>query len=449
MGISPLTFTGVSSFSDDFQTISQRATSIASLPVQWMQNEQQNLSARKSALTDLRTAMNEFSAALRALSDTADGRALSLSSSSTKVSASMTANAAAGVFTVDSVTTLASAASATSRDPFASGAPVALEPARFLQFVADGTAHDLILAEGANTLEGVRDAVNALDAGYTASIVEADGGSYLTIAAQNPGAQTIELRTQPGAPASDLLSQTLPGSDAVLSINGKTVTRKSNTIADAIPGVSLSLNSTFELQDRVTLTISSGAAPVLSAVKKFVSAYNKLADRLDKLGGAGSALAGDPALAEARVRLRGVASFIPSSGLAGLAEIGLEFDKNGVLSLKEDTFSSFANGKLPDVFRLLGSSGNGLGSLVSKFDEFTGADEGILKVELESIDTADRRLNGQIEQQTERIRAMQIALQSRLQAADAMLARLESQRTILDASIQSLQLVLFGKKDQS
>jgi hypothetical protein len=42
---------------------------------------------------------------------------------------------------------------------------------------------------------------------------------------------------------------------------------------------------------------------------------------------------------------------------------------------------------------------------------------------------------------------MRAGLASKLQIADTMLASLESQQRVLDASLQSLNLVLYGKKE--
>ena len=48
MSLTPLTFTGVSTYSRDFQTILNRATQIASLPIQQLQNQQKDLLHRSS-----------------------------------------------------------------------------------------------------------------------------------------------------------------------------------------------------------------------------------------------------------------------------------------------------------------------------------------------------------------------------------------------------------------
>jgi len=72
MSITPLTFTGVSTFSTDFQTILTRAVSIANLPVTALTNQQTNIQSEKvlasnlsSAISDLGTSLGSLAALVR------------------------------------------------------------------------------------------------------------------------------------------------------------------------------------------------------------------------------------------------------------------------------------------------------------------------------------------------------------------------------------------------
>ena len=60
MGTSPLTFTGVSQFSDDLQAILKRALSIAGLPIQKMQSDQAKILAQRTALGDLGAVVSDL-----------------------------------------------------------------------------------------------------------------------------------------------------------------------------------------------------------------------------------------------------------------------------------------------------------------------------------------------------------------------------------------------------
>lgn len=67
MGTSPLTFTGVSQFSDDLQKILDRAVKIASLPIQRLQLDQANLLSQKKALGDLEGVVSDLTSSLSSL----------------------------------------------------------------------------------------------------------------------------------------------------------------------------------------------------------------------------------------------------------------------------------------------------------------------------------------------------------------------------------------------
>ena len=67
MPFTPLAFTGVSSYSDDLNTVLKRAVSIASLPLKRLQNEDADILSKKTALGSLTAAVAQLGAGLRAL----------------------------------------------------------------------------------------------------------------------------------------------------------------------------------------------------------------------------------------------------------------------------------------------------------------------------------------------------------------------------------------------
>ncbi len=73
-----------------------------------------------------------------------------------------------------------------------------------------------------------------------------------------------------------------PGSNALYSLDNGVTTRSSasNTVTDAVAGVTLNLKSTSASQ--VTVTVAQDTGTTLQAVQSFVSAYNKVLDTIDK-----------------------------------------------------------------------------------------------------------------------------------------------------------------------
>jgi flagellar capping protein FliD len=72
---------------------------------------------------------------------------------------------------------------------------------------------------------------------------------------------------------------------------------------------------------------------------------------------------------------------------------------------------------------------------------------GVIANETARMDETDKRLTAQVATLTERLEFMQRAASERLQAVDAILGGLDSQKNLVEASVKSMQLVTFGKNE--
>jgi len=110
MSLPPLSFTGVSKFSDDFQAILERSFEIATLPISQLQTEQENLISRQQQLTTLNSAVRDLQIAFEKLGSLGSTSALTAVSSDPEVAtASITGPVETLSFEVE-VTSAASAA---------------------------------------------------------------------------------------------------------------------------------------------------------------------------------------------------------------------------------------------------------------------------------------------------------------------------------------------------
>ncbi len=127
MGIAPLIFTGVSQFSDDFQTILDRTVAIASLPIQDMQNQQAELLIKKQLLSGISSVVSTLGTSLDNLGELGGTRALGASSSNTsRVSVTLTGATEPGSYTITEIDSVAAAASETSAAGLASSDATAI-----------------------------------------------------------------------------------------------------------------------------------------------------------------------------------------------------------------------------------------------------------------------------------------------------------------------------------
>lgn len=452
MSTSPLSFTGVSSFSSDFQTILTRAKSIASLPITAMQNDQKALLDKKTATADVRTAVSSLWSSLQTISKLSSGGALTASSSSTSVTAAAGSGAVAGTYQISDITSLASAALSTSTTGFATASSTQVSTGdHTLQLVFGSETKTLTLTESTDNLNGVRDAINAAGLGVTASLIDTgvSGSSryYLSISASAPGAKAIELRTTVDDSGTNLMSVTNAGSDAQFKLNGKDVTSSDNLVTGAIAGVSLQLNNKTSSGETITVTVATDRTPIQNALQSLVTSYNALATKLNaQTGSSGGALQGDSAILGLSGLMRGLTSYEGTGAITNLAELGIEMSSTGEMSLDTTKLEWMSTGDVSNALSFLGTETTGFGSLASKFYEYSDPLSGLLRGKIDSYTEADSRLSTQIDAINERITSMQATLSAKLQAADALLASLDSQKSMLTSVLDSLDTVTNGKR---
>lgn len=451
MALAPLTFSGISSFSDDFQVILDRSVSIASLPARALEQEQTGLMSRKMAAADLRTAAADLAAALRQLGELSRGGALTAASSSFSVQATAGASAAPGLYRITNITSLASQAVSRTASGYddTDTAPVS-SGSGSLELVLDGESHTITLAPEEDNLAGLRDAINAAGLGLTATILDSGSGTgryYLSITANETGARTIELRQTAGDSGSNLLTTVSAGSDATFELNGIAMSSASNTITGAIEGVTLELKALTDPGQTIDVRVSASPSGISSALQNFTEAYNTLVEKLDaQTGEQDGPLLGESFVHDLKAALREITGYRAEGSPSSLFELGISISSDGVMSFDSSVVQSLPESKIPAVFSLLGDGASGLSSLENRITQHSDAVAGSISSFIQSLDETDERLTGQINAIYERVSATRQTLVARLQAADTLLAQLEGQKTLLNAAIESLQTVAFGKR---
>ncbi len=449
MSLTPLTFTGVSTFSNDLQTVLSRATAIAGLPIQALQNQQKDIVQQKLLVTNLNTAVAALAGSVSNLGNIGQQKALVASSSdSAKVTATNVSSSGPAVYTISNITSVARAAAETSAG-FA-GATSAVSSTGTVKLVAGSHEYTIDLTDK-NNLTGLRDAINNLGAGVTATVLTTGTGAtpyYLSVTANNPGATTLQLIDDPGGAAANLLSANNQGADTVFQLNGVDVRKNTTLINDVVPGVTFHILGTTSGAETVGVTVASSRSQLASALSDFVNAYNGVTDQVNaQVGKNAGLLSGDFLVREVQDKMRGLASYSGSSGsVKGLADLGIEFDSSGVAKFNQTTFNNLSDSQINDAFNFLGSSTTGFGGLVSGLTNISDSATGLGKIQLDNYDAANQRLSGQIATLTGRANEAQKNLAARLQAADALLAALQSQQSIVTAQINSLNYALYGKQ---
>lgn len=448
VSIAPLVFTGVSQFSTDFQTILSRAVQIAQIPVTALQNKDSDVLQQKTLLSSLNSAVGSLADTLTSLGTVAASQAVSATSSDpTKVGVTATGATAPVTFTINSITSAATAASERSTNHYADSASTVVSATGNLKLAVGTQNYPFTVAN--HSLVGIRDKINTLGAGVTASILTTADGNYLSISANATGVAAIQLFDDPTGANTNLLTSTNPGTNAVFQLNGIPIIQTGNIVNSVIPGVTFSILR--ESDTPVTLTLATDRTKLSAGLQDFVSKYNALRTQVTaQVGPAAGLLSGDPVVSRLQATLREVTSYRTSSGaVRSLADVGVEFSQTGEAAFNPATFNALNDSQISDAFAFLGSATAGFGGLSARLNEFSDPISGIIKLEQSGIDRTDQNLQSQITTLTDRINVMQANLSRQLQMADALAAQLESQQKALTASLQGLSLVLYGRSPNS
>jgi flagellar hook-associated protein 2 len=279
----PLTFTGVSTFSSDFQTILQRAVSIANVPVQQLQGQQSQLLAQKQLLTDLNGSVGSLANDVSALADLGTSKAISVvSSNSSIVSVAANGTTQPATHTITEITSVAKAASETSASGFATANSTSVTSGSSFELAIGSKTYNVPIASNNNNLNALRDAINNLGVGVTASVLNTGSGAtpyYLSLSANATGQNAIQLRTTAGDATTNILTATNPGANASFKLDGILVTNPDNVISSVIDGVTFTILNTTASGASVTLSSSSDRSRLESALSNLVSDYNAVSGK--------------------------------------------------------------------------------------------------------------------------------------------------------------------------
>lgn len=316
--------------------------------------ERQNLNqARISALASASSALDTFSTAL---TEVLNGRQFSgtlVSSRGDLVTASfIPGQKPQGLPATVQVTQLASAQSMVSATSFAAGAQVGEGT---LTIATAAGSFDVVIDSTNNSLDGLRDAINAAESGVTASIVTDNSGSRLVLRGREGSANTFTVTGSGGAAALDAfafppaggagMTSVTSAGDSIIQVNGIQLTNSSNQVDTAVPGVRINLLAAAP----GTNIVVSGDQPTSSVkdvLTEFVEAYNDLRNALNTAtapgldGASGGPLAGERA---ARDMMRAMASLTTKpltddGAYRSLADIGIRTNRDGTLTLDNVKF---------------------------------------------------------------------------------------------------------------
>lgn len=457
------TITGVGS-GFDTQAIVKSLVDAERAPKQAQINTQsQKATTQLSSIGKIQAALDAFRGALTSMGTDNSFSGLTGSSSDEKV-ATMTANQGAANGSFSLIVNQLATPSKLSTKTFTGGQSTVVNAgttATTLTITQSGKNFDLSVPAGA-TLQQVRDSINTTfgTAGLSANILTDSTGSRLILTSTNGGVGS-DLTMSGNSGIDTGYTVVSPPQNAKYTIDGIAAESKSNSITDAVSGVSIKLlsvsptvtandpNTTNPLRTAMTISVTTSATALKSGVKGFVDTYNALLKAMnaetkitkDAAGNSIAAtLTGDSTMRTLQSAIRNEFNSLSGNGtLKSLAQFGVTTDQDtGALSIDAKQWDKAVLTNAADINSIFSGKTGLLARLTAATDAYAKPTTGILATRTTSLAASLTDLTKQQTSLDERLTTMQDALTRKYTAMDTLVAQLRQQSNSILGTLNAI-----------
>ena len=316
------------------------------------------------------------------------------------------------------------------------------------------------------TPAGVSRAINDKKLGVSAQVVNTgDSRNPFKIVVSGSTGQNQSFKLDSSALS---LSNISSAADAELQVDGVTIKRSSNTITDALSGVTLNLKSTTPGGTAPTpavLDIGLDTSSFKTKMTDLVSAFNDNSDLLNQVSSAkstletyGATLVGDFTVRTVRQTLRSMfsaTSSTPGAQVNAFWQLGIKVDEKGVMSFDSTTFDKSVQSNYADVVKSLTGNYDNLsayskapaglaGDAVKKLSDLLSP-TGILMTASEGANTQNTKYQDDLVKLQTRMDALLTRYQKQFASMDSLVGNTNSQKTSLKSTFDGMMSVYTNK----
>jgi flagellar hook-associated protein 2 len=291
-----------------------------------------------------------------------------------------------------------------------------------------------------NTLASLSAAINSADIGVTASVLTDSSGSRLSLVSGTSGAAgqlavTASLSDASSGNSSITFQTGETGQDAKLTVDGVSITSPSNTVTNAIPGVTFQLLSASSTNPvPVQVQITNDTTDIGTAMSSFVSAYNAVVNDITTQEGKDSSgnpepLFGNPTINQLQSALSGSLFTGAASGtISNITQLGLTVNDDGTLTLDPNALNSALNTSFADVSGFLQNTGSFGQTMATTLNNLgTQAPNGAIYLAQQQNTAQEAALNLNITNENSLLAAQKTTLTTELNTANEILQSIPSQ----------------------
>ncbi|AHG22070.1 flagellar hook protein FliD [Chania multitudinisentens RB-25] len=317
------------------------------------------------------------------------------------------------------------------------------------------------------SLVEMRDAINRANAGVNATIMRVGDNAYALALNSSTSGENSQIAIQvnnddklgelfnydPAKGAANPMFASSKGQDAKIQINGIEITRSTNSITDALQGVTINLISTTKPSEPQNLIINTDKQGSADKIKQWVDSYNSLLDISNSLtkytpvksgesqNSKNGALLGDYTLRGLQSSIKSILSTAQDNPeLKGLGNLGISTNsKTGKLEINNEKLKKAIDEKPQQITNFFVGNGKNTGmatEIHNEIQEYIKA-EGILEKTTKSIDKDLERLTTQIARVSESIQNTIDRYKQQFVQLDNMMSKLNGTSAYLTQQFSS------------
>jgi flagellar hook-associated protein 2 len=303
--------------------------------------------------------------------------------------------------------------------------------------------------------------------GLTAQVVNTGSATdpyKLVISSATGKAQGFDISSNATAGQALGFTSLSSAADAEFVVNGVAMSRSTNTVSDAITGVTLNLKSTTPggvSPTPVTLDIGIDTSSFKTKMTELVASYNDTANLLKEVSDPkstletyGATLVGDSIVRSVKQQLRTMFqgnSSTPGTTISAFWQMGIKVDETGVMSFDSATFQTAVQGNYSDVVKSLTGNFDNLstystapagfvGDAVRKLTNLMASGGPILSAS-ENASTQNTKYQDDLSRLQTRMDKLLTRYQKQLAAMDSLVGNTNTQKTSLKSTFEGMMSV--------
>ena len=301
---------------------------------------------------------------------------------------------------------------------------------------------DMNLAEVASAIDDI-DGVTS----YVMDTGDATSPFRLVIQGNDAGSDnTISVSSSLTGGTEPSFTESVSAADAELTINGITVESDSNTVSDAVPGMTIELAEATT--ESITVTVAPDPEAIEAKIQTFADAFNAVVSFVNTNSvfnseeGIRGPFVGETSVGRVVDGLRSVVT-AQYTGLSqdydAMSLIGITTDSAGKLEIDSDALQDLLTDESSQVANLFTGSGGFIEAMLEAVDVYTDPTDGSLAIRQDSLEDRIEDMEDQVDVYDRRIDRMTARLRKQFSGLESLVGTLNGSGQYITAMLaQSL-----------